>query len=38
MVNLWAETHIFSGMPNLEKIFAAILTYLCQKGGSIEYK
>ena len=34
--NLWAETHIVSGIPSLEMIFAAIMTYLCQKGSSIE--
>ena len=34
--NMWAETHIVSGMSSLETIFATIMTYLCQKGGSIE--
>ena len=34
--NLWADTHIVSGMPSLKMIFAAIMTYLCQKAGSIE--
>ena len=35
-VNRSAETHIVSGMPSLETISAAIMAYLCQKGGSIE--
>ena len=35
-VNRWAEIHIVSGVPSLETIFAAIMAYLCQKGGSIE--
>ena len=34
--NRWTETHVVSGMPSLETIFAAIMTYVCQKGGSIE--
>ena len=34
--NLWADAHTFSGRSSLKMIFAAIMTYLCQKVGSIE--
>ena len=32
----WAETRTVSGRSSLKMIFAAILTYMCEKGGSIE--
>ena len=35
-LNRWAETHIVSGMPGLETICAAIMTYLYQKDGYIQ--
>ena len=35
-VNLWLETHIFVCKTSLKTIYSAIITYLCQKGGSIE--
>ena len=32
----WADTRTVNDRSSLKMIFAAIMTYMCQKGGSIE--
>ena len=32
----WADTRTVSDRSSLKMIFAAIMTYMCEKGGSIE--